>query len=105
MASDAPSIALPAAARVHRPPPGGGKEPAAAMHGECGSALAISRALKAGRREGSVSNWVVRFFRHCGESRNLRAAMDSSFRRNDGSIPKPPEKKHYPTDGTPFQAL
>ena len=32
---------------------------------------------------------------HSGLRRNLCAAMDSGFRRNDGSIPKPPEKKHY----------
>ena len=36
------------------------------------------------------------FIRHSGESRNLHAAMDSSFRRSVGSTPKPPERKHYP---------
>ena len=41
-----------------------------------------------------------RFSRHSGESRNLRAAMDSGFRRNDGSIPKPPEKKRCPASPT-----
>ena len=37
-----------------------------------------------------------RLSRHSGESRNLRPAMDSGFRRNDGSTPKPPEPNHPP---------
>ena len=35
-------------------------------------------------------------FRHSGASRNLRAAMDSGFRRSDESTPKPPARQHYP---------
>ena len=40
-----------------------------------------------------------RFSRHSGESRNLRVAMDSGFRRSDGSTPKPPERKHCRSNG------
>ena len=56
---------------------------------------------KARKAASSVSNQAVQFFRHSifprhsGASRNLRPAMDSGFRRNDGSTPKPPESKHY----------
>ena len=39
---------------------------------------------------------MVLFFRHSGENRSPPQRVDSGFRRNDGSIPKPPEKKHYP---------
>ena len=40
------------------------------------------------RRDGLQFSHHSEFFRHSGASRNLRAAMDSGFRRNDGSIPK-----------------
>ena len=62
------------------------------MHRHCGASR------HPGVRSYSPS---FQFFRHSGESRNLRAAMDSGFRRNDGPIPKPPEKKHYPCPTTP----
>ena len=45
-----------------------------------------------------------RFSRHSGASRNLRAAMDSGFRRSDGSTPKPPEKERC-RGSVPFQAV
>ena len=42
-----------------------------------------------------------RFFRHSGESRNLHAAMDSGFRRSDGSTP-PPHRQRFQAGGLFF---
>ena len=62
------------------------------MHRHCGASR------NPGVRSYSPS---FQFFRHSGLRRNLRAATDSGFRRNDGPIPKPPEKKHYPCSQRP----
>ena len=77
------------------------------MHDESRSALAISRALEIKPGAAKVAFPIRRFdffpsfrffrhfnfFRHSGESWNLRAAMDSGFRRKAGLPAKPPAKQ------------